>query len=821
MRRKLQKIKRNVLIFIMSAALGVCAPAQSIPAHAQENAEPTSEGIAAENAELIPASIAAENAEPTSEGIATENAEPTSESIAIENAEPEYIVPESVASAQAASDYDDIQQSEDEMWYYTDRSLADGGTGIVIRGRDHVGEEEETGIVSRYTENGVEKLCYTIPDKIDGKSVTAIGNFDRWYLSDLTEDAAHCAFIGLDAYDLVVVPEGVDTIYDFCFYQGSFKKVKLPETLKDIGVYAFESAENLAEINIPDAVEAIGRNAFDYTPWLDKIREEASQKQEFAIVNHILLLGDYVIGDAHIPAGVKIISSFAVAANGYITSVTIPDSVVDIADNGFNNCHRLASITLGKGVEKIGRGAFANTKIEELSLPDSVREIDDSICDRCEELKSVRVGENITELPNYTFEDCTSLQTISLPEGLQSIGAVCFDGCTSLQTISLPEGLQSIGEAGFYGCESLEELTLPEHVTEIGDKAFYGCSNISKLTLPADLTKLGEDAFRTQGKSDGYQITLTVPEALTDISGLELSKHRYALIRVVEGGLAEAYLRENKLYPYLTYKPGCEKIDAGTQTVTEPPQADEDDTQNPSGGQEQGTQKDGETKGNNIYIDNSTTTIDRSTTNIDQSTTNIDQSTTNIDQSDTTVIYNPPEEKTSAEEKKPAPESLAGKVFTYKKCKYQIGADEKTVTFVCANNKKRKTLTIPDKVTYQKKKFKVVSVAKNACKGMKKLRTVTIGAYVECIEQKAFYNCTKLKTVTIGKRVEEIGKMAFYGDSALKKLTFKNMKVLKSVDAAAFYLRGSRTDKHLKKKSTSKKLLLAYLKNSGVKVTAK
>ncbi len=46
-----------------------------------------------------------------------------------------------------------------------------------------------------------------------------------------------------------------------------------------------------------------------------------------------------------------------------VTKVTIPDSVISIADIAFENCTSLADVTIGAGVERIGAWAFLNTAL--------------------------------------------------------------------------------------------------------------------------------------------------------------------------------------------------------------------------------------------------------------------------------------------------------------------------------------------------------------------------------------------------------------------------------------------------------------------------
>jgi hypothetical protein len=303
---------------------------------------------------------------------------------------------------------------------------------------------------------------------------------------------------------------------------------------------------------------------------------------------------------------------------------------------------------------------------------------------------------------------------------------------------------------------------------------------------------------------------------MTDISGLGLLDYDYITLRVIAGGEVEGYLKQNKVPTYQTYLKGMQDIYDGTVSIT------------------------------NNYVTNNETNIDNSTTtNVDNSVTNIDNSTTNIDNSTTinNTVTNTTDNSVTTNNIKDSNignitgddnngsvnvtveqkteengNGIAGALFTLKGLKYRVNDDEKTASLVCAVNDKKKSITIPSMVTYKKKKLKVTDIEKGAFRNMKKFKTLTIGSNVENIGERAFYNCPYLKNVTFGRKVCSIGKMCFYGDRRLKNITFKNLKNLKTVDKAAFYLKTKKTDAGLKKKQTSKKSFFRYLRNSGVNV---
>jgi hypothetical protein len=67
------------------------------------------------------------------------------------------------------------------------------------------------------------------------------------------------------------VPDGVKTIGNDAFYWATVSEVVLPDSVTDIGMYAFAYAKNLENITIPESVETIGANAFAQCDSLESI----------------------------------------------------------------------------------------------------------------------------------------------------------------------------------------------------------------------------------------------------------------------------------------------------------------------------------------------------------------------------------------------------------------------------------------------------------------------------------------------------------------------------------------------------------------------
>ncbi len=115
--------------------------------------------------------------------------------------------------------------------------------------------------------------------------------------------------------------------------------------------------------------------------------------------------------------------------------------------------------------------------------------------------------------------------------------------------------------------------------------------------------------------------------------------------------------------------------------------------------------------------------------------------------------------------------------------KYQILTD-KTVSFLGLDKAKSETsVSIPARVTFGGKSYKVTEIAAKALYKDTKVITVTIGQYVETIGKSAFYGAKVLTTVKGGKEVTSIGNSAFA--SCVKLKDFPVLGNLKTIGANA------------------------------------
>ncbi len=191
-------------------------------------------------------------------------------------------------------------------------------------------------------------------------------------------------------------------------------------------------------------------------------------------------------------------------------------SVTTIADNAFNSCSDLTSISIPNSVTSIGEGAFngcdALTKVE-INSNNIISGYNNIVNIFGNQVKEYIIGESVTSIGSGTFEDCSGLTSVTIPNSVTSIGEGAFNGCSGLTSVTIPNSVTSIGEGAFIGCSGLTSVVIPNSVTSIGLQAFYGCSGLTSFTIPNSVTSIGKYAF--VGCSG--LTSVTIPNSVTSI----------------------------------------------------------------------------------------------------------------------------------------------------------------------------------------------------------------------------------------------------------------------------------------------------------------
>ena len=267
------------------------------------------------------------------------------------------------------------------------------------------------------------------------------------------------AFYGCSSLTSVNIPSRVTVIGGSAFHLcTSLKSIQLPKALESLGNSAFTGCKFLSNIELPESLQTIGFNCFLGCKELSTIKVSPANPY-FSTDGKAIFNKDKTVLYIAIP----------------VTSYNVPSTVRELKDFAFSYQRGMTSITLPEGLVNIGSNAFEEcSKLEHLVIPSTVESI----------------GEN-------AFYSCSALQQINIPSSVNYIGERAFCSCTSLLSINLPEGLTLLNYDLFSGCKQLSDIQIPSTVTTIKSGAFNNCEALKTITLPASLSTFENSSENT------------------------------------------------------------------------------------------------------------------------------------------------------------------------------------------------------------------------------------------------------------------------------------------------------------------------------------
>ena len=311
----------------------------------------------------------------------------------------------------------------------------------------------------------------------------------------------------------------------------------MPNSVTNIGDFAFEYCTSLTSVVIPDSVTSIGSSAFAYCTGLTSV----------VIPNSVTSIGDFAFSDCSnltsvaIPDSVTSIGDFAFSSCSGLTSVVIPDSVTSIGGGAFSDCSGLTSVEI-EGAPTIGESAFSgcnsalytdyeycryagneenpyeillsvtNANLSTYAIHEDTKIIAYGAFRNCTRLTEIVFPDSVTSIGNYAFYNCYSLTSVVIPDSVTSISDYAFYNCSSLTSVVIPDSVTSIGHLAFYNCSSLTSVVIPDSVTSIGHLAFYNCDSLTSVVIPDSVTSIGYWTFANCSKLTIYCKADTKPE---------------------------------------------------------------------------------------------------------------------------------------------------------------------------------------------------------------------------------------------------------------------------------------------------------------------
>ena len=253
----------------------------------------------------------------------------------------------------------------------------------------------------------------------------------------------------------LVIPESVTEIGSYAFADCiDLENVTIPSGLTTLGEGAFKGCDSLTALTITDNMEQTNLDAFSGCT-INEISVQISDLAKYCTANN-----------THLLPGTKRLYF----GGEELTELAIPEGVTEVGSYAFVGCPSLRSVTFPNSLKVVGEGAFKESGIEQVTLSKAT-----------------------TAIEKETFAHCRSLREIDLCEGLTSIGESAFRGC-DIRTVVIPNSVTTLLAGAFAECKNLSTVELGLGITEIGNKAFGDCHSITTLTLGGNALAIIDDS---------------------------------------------------------------------------------------------------------------------------------------------------------------------------------------------------------------------------------------------------------------------------------------------------------------------------------------
>ena len=326
----------------------------------------------------------------------------------------------------------------------------------------------------------------------------------KYNIPTTVKEIAQKAFQGANKLTSMVVPNTVETIGIEAFR--NMKKLvtvnfQAPSKVKELKADVFRACDELKEVVLPASITEIAA-AFSECGKLEKITIPEGSKlktiKASAFATNKKLKNFNIEGSCDL----ETIESNAFANAESLESFNFPKSVKKIELNAFSGCKNMTTVKFhdDADIEIIGAGAFADCGLTSISIPKKVKTIEREAFRNCKVLNKIDVTEFTTKIDPEAFKYCNNLTDINVSkknEVYSSVDGYLLSkdkkellifppGKANSKFTLLPPSIEKIGKFAFYDCQALTNVTIPNKVTTIGERAFGLCKNLNTITFLCD-----------------------------------------------------------------------------------------------------------------------------------------------------------------------------------------------------------------------------------------------------------------------------------------------------------------------------------------------
>lgn len=296
----------------------------------------------------------------------------------------------------------------------------------------------------------------------------------------------------------------------------------IPETVESIGDNAYQYLNRVTEIRIPASIRYVTAKAFDGCCNLKRISVDEKNPVYDSRDNCNAIIrtkpNELIVGCAAtaIPDTVTALGSYVFPQGTRLSSITIPKNITKLhsskifdivfGEYTFDGIDCLEEIIVDKENpvydSREGCSAIIETASNKLIkgcmntvIPKTVTAIGNEAFRNCRGLETVRIHSGIKEIGTCAFRNCDDLSTVEFEDGITSIGMDVFAFCEKLKSVIFPDSVTDLEGGVLYDCKSLVSAVLPSKITELKMSFFYNCEQLKSIVIPDEVRDIGETAF--------------------------------------------------------------------------------------------------------------------------------------------------------------------------------------------------------------------------------------------------------------------------------------------------------------------------------------
>lgn len=136
----------------------------------------------------------------------------------------------------------------------------------------------------------------------------------------------------------------------------------------------------------------------------------------------------------------------------------------------------------GKKVVKLER-TFSYSDVISVTMPDTITEMTEYTFQNCHNLTELKLSNSIKTLEEGSLKGCDKITKLTLPSSLETIKSYAIYGFTNLEEIILPNNLNVIEEDAFVGCPKITSINIPSGTQQICNNAFSKLSGLKNFSI--------------------------------------------------------------------------------------------------------------------------------------------------------------------------------------------------------------------------------------------------------------------------------------------------------------------------------------------------